>query len=92
VRFSADAPHLYRAVGVRVHALNLMVFPALPAGMPPLRTPEGAWLGTTGRSAQAPAPGTRPVLPQPPVRGRRPTTRPPGPPGPARAKPPGPGR
>ncbi|WP_022930164.1 helix-turn-helix domain-containing protein [Patulibacter americanus] len=104
VRYAADVPHLYRAVQGRALVLVQMVYPALPSGTPPqlLAThPVDAIAPVPDTMPAAPptpvppgpvpVPGVRPALPQPPVRGRRPTTRTlPGPA--ARPKPPGPGR
>lgn len=89
IRFSADVPHLYRAVEGRALVLVLMVYPALPSGTPPSRLSDPL-PPPVAPPAPKPAGPPRGVLPQPPVRGRRPTTR--TVPGPAaRPKPPGPG-
>jgi len=103
-RFAADRPHLIAAPEGDAEVLSWLFFPAVPAPAAPLPSvlEESAMLGSmlprapepsvspgteTSEHPGAPAGPTRP-LPQPPVRGRRPASRP----APGWPRPPGPGR
>nr|WP_282599953.1 XRE family transcriptional regulator [Patulibacter sp. SYSU D01012] len=71
-RLDGRGPHRYAAVGGPARGLITLLFPALPAGLPP-RAPQSA---APHRPPLPPRPG-RPTPPQVPVRGVRPGMRPP---------------
>ncbi|MEV4421820.1 XRE family transcriptional regulator, partial [Patulibacter sp. NPDC049589] len=80
-RFPADRPHSYGAPDVEAHALVWQFLPTLP--VPAATMPDGAGAigAVEGLVARDPAPAhplesfPPRVLPQPPVRGRRPPSR-----------------
>lgn len=98
-RFPADRPHSYRALDGVARFLLWQLLPTLPtpaATIPTVIGTIGSVEGLVPRGPGAPTAPPEPVLPrvlpQPPVRGRRPASR--TVPGPRtdRPKPPGPGR
>lgn len=103
-RFAADQPHLVAAPEGDARALSWLLFPAVPASATslPRDLAQSAMVGSMQPLAapaavreppEPPVPHALPPrpLPQPPVRGRRPASRTPGPVG-GRPKPPGSGR